>query len=340
MKQLLLSLAFVLFALLLRAQTTPTYHVLSKTTLGGEGFWDYVLVDPMARRLYVTHDTRIEVLDVDTKKLVGTITGTAGAHGVAVVTKHNRGFITNGRTNVVTMFDLKSLKPMGDVPAGKNPDALLYDSFSDRVFIFNNDSRDITVLEAATGKVVSTFSVGGNPEAGATDGRGRIFVNVEDTSELVVFDARTLAVGHRWPLAPGEEPTGIEYDGKNHRLYSNCRKNQLMIVLDSETGKRIAQLPIGKGVDGAAFDPKTNRAFSSNGEGTLTVVQAESGNTFRILENAPTQRGARTLAFDAKTGHLWTVTAEFGPAPAATTENPRPRPAILPNTFVVLEIGQ
>ena len=165
-------------------------------------------------------------------------------------------------------------------------------------------------------------------------------MNVEDTSELVVFDARTLAVGHRWPLAPGEEPTGIEYDGKNHRLYSNCRKNQLMIVLDSETGKRIAQLPIGKGVDGAAFDPKTNRAFSSNGDGTLTVVQAESGNTFRVLENAPTQRGARTLAFDAKTGHLWTVTAEFGPAPAATTENPRPRPAILPNTFVVLEIGQ
>ncbi|WP_461131581.1 YncE family protein [Spirosoma aerophilum] len=337
------TLLFLLPALLvgsLMAQTPPTYRVLSKTPLGGTGFWDYVTVDPDARRVYITHNNQIEVVDADTKKRVGVIPNMSGAHGVAIATKQNRGFITNGRNNTVMMFDPKTLKTLGDVPAGTNPDALLYDAFSGRVFIFNNDSRDITVLEAATGKPLSTFSIGGNPEAGVTDGKGRIFVNVEDTSEIVVFDAKTLKELHRYPLTPGEEPTGIAFDAVNHRLFSACRKNQTMVVLDSETGKRVAQLPIGQGTDGAAFDPKTNRAFSSNGDGTLTVVQAISPTSFRVLENAPTERGARTLAFDAKTGHLFTVTAQFGPAPAPTAENPNPRPSILPDTFVLLELGQ
>lgn len=331
---------FVLLTGSVIAQPKPTYRVLSRTTIGGTGFWDYISVDAEARRVYITHNNQIEVFDADTKKPVGVILNTAGAHGVTIATKENRGFITNGRSNRVAMFDPKTLKPLGDVPAGTNPDALLYDPFSGRIFIFNNDSRDITVLEAATGKVVKTFSIGGNPEAGVTDGKGRIFVNVEDTSEIVVFDAKTLKELHRWPLAPGEEPTGIAFDAAHKRLYSACRKNQLMLVLDSETGKVITQLPIGKGTDGAAFDPKTNRAFSSNGDGTLTVVQAGPGSSFRVLENTVTEPGARTLTIDPKTGHLFTVTARFGPAPAPTTENPNPRPGILPDTFVLLEIGQ
>lgn len=252
-------LAGILFVSLLSggifAQTPTTYRVLSKTPVGGTGFWDYVTVDSDARRVYITHNNQIEVFDADTKQRVGTIANTSGSHGVAIATAQNRGFITNGRSNRVTMFDPKTLKTLGDVPAGTNPDALLYDRFSGRVFIFNNDSRDITVLEAATGKVLATFSIGGNPEAGVTDGKGRIFVNVEDTSEIVVFDAKTLKELHRYPLAPGEEPTGIAFDEVNHRLFSACGKNQMMVVLDSETGKRLAELPIGKGTDGAAFDP-------------------------------------------------------------------------------------
>lgn len=336
------ALAGLLFVLAgpLTAQTTPTYPVLSKTPIGGSGFWDYVTVDPDARRVYITHNNQIEVVDADTKKRVGVISNTAGSHGVAIATRQNRGFITNGRSNTVLMFDPKTLKKLGDVPAGTNPDALLYDAFSGRVFIFNNDSRDITVLEAATGKPLSTFSIGGNPEAGVTDGKGRIFVNVEDTSEIVVFDAKTLKELHRWSLTPGKSPTGLAFDLTNHRLFSACNESKTMVIMDSETGKLISQVPIGEGCDGAAFDPKTNRAFSSNGDGTLTIVQATSPLSFRVLENAPTERGARTLGFDAKTGHLFTVTAQFGPAPAPTKENPNPRPAILPGTFVLLELGQ
>ncbi len=318
---------------------TPGFHLIKKTVIGGEGGWDYLHADSQARRLYVSHGDQVEVLDLDSHKSLGVIPNTKGVHGINTAPDLGRGFITNGKSNTVTIFDLKTLKSIQEIPAGENPDALLYDKFSGRVFIFNNDSKDITVIEAATAKVVKTFSVGGNPEAGVSDDKGLIFVNIEDTDELVSFDARTLMVKSRWKL-PGQEPNGLVLDKETHRVFSACRKSQNIIMLDSDNGKIIAQLPIGKGVDGVAFDPQAKLIFTSNGEGTLTVIHESSAAQFAVVETVTTEPGARTMAFDLATRHVFLSTAKYGEAPAATTENPRPRRSIIPGTFMIIEYGK
>ena len=335
-------LFFVLFTLLTSfsviAQTTG-FHLIRKTVIGGEGGWDYLFADSQARRLYVSHGDQVEVLNLDNHQKIGIIPNTKGVHGINTAPELGRGFITNGKSDNVTIFDIQTLKTIMVIPAGKNPDALLYDKFSKKVFIFNNDSRDITVIEAATGKVLTTFSVGGNPEAGVSDGKGLIYVNIEDTDELVSFDAKTLSIKNKWKLSPGVQPNGIVLDKETHRLFSACRKNQLMMVLNSDNGEILSQLPIGKGVDGVIFDPKAKLIITSNGEGTLTVIHEDSATKFSQVETVQTEAGARTMTFDAKTQHVFLSTAKYGEAPAATAENPRPRRSILPGTFMILEYG-
>ena len=319
------------------AQSAANYHLIKKTVIGGEGGWDYLLADADGGRLYVSHGTQVEVLDLKSHEKIGVITPTPGIHGIAVVPGTNVGYTTNGRPNTATMFDVKTFKAMKEIPTGKKPDAIMYDAFSKRVFIFNNEGNTATVLEASTGNVVGTVELGGAPEAAVTDDHGLIFVNLEDKNEVAVFDAKSLAVKHHWKLGKGEEPTGLAFDKPHHRLFSTC--NKLMVVLDSQTGKVLAEVPTGSGTDGAVFDTSTGSAISSNGEGSLTVVREVKPNQFEAVQTVPTQRGARTITIDPKSHHIFVITAEYGPAPAATTENPRPRPAVVPGTFMVMEYG-
>lgn len=314
---------------------SATYHLVKKTTIGGEGGWDYLMADAEGSRLYVSHGTQVDVLDLKSHEKVGVITPTPGIHGITVVPGTSVGYTTNGRPNTATMFDRKTFKSLKEIPTGKKPDAIMYDAFSKRVFIFNNEGNSATVLEATTGNVAGTVELGGAPEAAVTDDHGLIFVNLEDKNEVAVFDAKTLAVRHHWKLGTGEEPTGLAFDKPHHRLFSTC--NKVMIVMDSQTGRVLAQVPTGSGTDGAVFDPSTGSAISSNGEGTLTVVREATPGKFEAVQTVPTMRGARTITIDPKTNHLFLTTAEYGPAPAATTENPRPRPAVKPGTFMVLE---
>ncbi|GAC1592252.1 MAG: hypothetical protein NVS3B8_05950 [Chitinophagaceae bacterium] len=334
----LLALSFPYFAF--SQSNSSGIGLLKKTVIGGEGGWDYVSVSADDRRLYLSHGTQVEVINADTHKKIGVISNTKGVHGICAIPALGKGYITNGKTNNVTVFDIKTLNTRLLIPAGENPDALLYDKFSNRVFIFNNDSKNITVIDAVSDKVIQTLDVGGNPEAGVTDDQGAIYVNLEDVSEIVVFASKTLAIKNRFALSPGEQPTGIAFDKNTHRLFSACRKSRLMIVLDADNGKVIAQLPIGKGVDGAIFDDISRVAICSNGDGTMTVVKESSKYKFEVIDTIKTEKGARTLALDSKTKHLFTVTAQFGETPASTPENPTPRPSILPGTFMLLEYGK
>ena len=269
---------------------------------------------------------------------MGTIPGLSGVHGIAVAGDLGRGFISNGRSSMITIFDLKTLAPLGEVKStGENPDAILYDPFSHRVFAFNGRSGDATVLEGKTGTVAGTIALGGKPEFAVTDLKGKIFVNIEDRSEVVEIGAKDLKVKAHWPLKPCEEPSGLAIDRKHRRLLVGCG-NKLAAIMDSGSGKVITTLPVGDNLDGAAFDAGTGLGFTSNGDGTLSVIREETPDRFRVVENVPTRRGARTLAVDEKTHSVFLSTAELGPAPAPTTEQPHPRPTVVPGTFVVLVV--
>jgi DNA-binding beta-propeller fold protein YncE len=320
------------------AQDDGGYHVVRKTMIGGEGFWDYLYADSPARRLYVTHGDHVVVLNLDDLKVVGEIPHTDGVHGVAVAPEFGHGFTSNGRSSTVTLFDLKTLNVLKEVPVtGKNPDAILYDPFSKSVFTFNGRSADATVLSPSTGDTVATVPLGGKPEFAVTDLHGRIYVNIEDKSEIACIDARSHRVVARWAIAPGESPSGLAIDEASHRLFSVC-ENGLMVVSDPESQKVVATVPIGRGPDACKFDPGTQTVFSSNGEGTITVIREESPTAFVVVENAKTEPRARTMEVDTQTHALFTVTAQFGETPKPTAEHPRPRPAMVPNTFVLLEL--
>ena len=321
------------------SQTSSGYHLLKKIEVGGEGGWDYLFADSKSHRLYVSHATKVVVIDTETGNKIGEIADTKGVHGIAIADKLGRGFTSNGRDNSVTIFDLKTLKRLEDVKVGKNPDAIIYDEATRRVFAFNGGTSDATVIDAATGKVVGTIALGGKPEFAASSGKGMVFVNIEDKSEVVAIDARNLTAQEHWSIAPGEEPSGMAIDTKTHRLFIVC-SNEKMIVLNADTGKVVADLAIGKGTDAAGFNPKTKLAFSSNGEGNLTIIHEDSADKFSIVESIPTQRGARTMALDTKTGRIYLPTAEFGETPAPTQERPNPRPSIVPNSFVILVFGK
>lgn len=315
------------------------YHLTKRTVLGGEGGWDYLTVDSKARRIYISHGTHVMVVDADTNAVVGDIPNTNGVHGIALVPDVDKGFTSNGRDNAVTVFDLKTLKVMTTVPVGRNPDAIIYDPFSKRVFTFNGASHDATAIDPKTNSIAGTIVLGGKPEFAVTDEKGHVFVNIEDKNEIVEFDPVKLTVENRWSVAPGEEPSGLAIDRKHRRLFSVCG-NKLMAVVNADNGKIITTLPIGAGTDAAAFDPETGFAFSSNGEGTLTVVHEDSPDKFTVIENVPTQARARTMTLDMKTHQVFLVTAEFGPAPAATAQQPRPRAPIVPGTFTLLVLSR
>jgi YVTN family beta-propeller protein len=321
------------------APGAPGYHLLKKIEVGGEGGWDYLYVDSAGRRLYVSRSTRVMVFDVDTGKSVGEIPDTPGVHGIAIADDLGRGFTSNGRDASVTIFELKTLKPISKVKVGTNPDCILYDLATHRVFAFNRGSSDVSAIDAKTGEVAGLIALGGHPEFATADGKGMVFVNLDNKSEIVAIDSRKLVAKAHWPVAPGEDPSGMAIDRKHNRLFSVCG-NKKMTVMDAASGKVVAELPIGAGPDAAAFDPDTNLAFSSNGEGTLTVVHQDSADKYSVVENVPTQRGARTMALDPKTHNIFLAAAQYGPAPAATTERPNPRPPMLPNSFVILVFGK
>jgi DNA-binding beta-propeller fold protein YncE len=310
------------------AEGESGYKVTGKISVAGEGGWDYLVVDADARRLYLSHSTHVVVYDVDSQSVVGDIPDTQGVHGIALAPELGRGFVSSGRANSVTIFDLKTLKTIGTVPAGTNPDAILYDGVSKRVFAFNGRSKDATVIDAAEGRVLSTFAVGGKPEFAAADGKGSVYVNVEDTSEILHIDAQKMMVLHRWPLAPCKEPSGLAMDTKARRLFAVC-DNEMMAVVDAESGKVIATPKTGEGADAAAFDPGTNLAFSSNGEsGTLTVVHEDAGDKYSVVENVATKKGARTMALDLKTHTLYLPAADMIP-PAAGQKWPTVKPGTM-----------
>jgi len=318
-----------------------SYKLVKSIPLAGDGGWDYLTADSDNRRLYVSHGTEVDVLNLDSEAMIGKIPNTNGVHGIALANDLGRGFISDGRDNQVTIFDLKTLAIISTVKAGTNPDGILYDPFSKRVFAFNGRSKDMTAIDAATGRDAGTMQLGGKPEFPATDGNGNVFVNIEDKSELVRFDPKTLEVKNRWTLGPQcDSPSGLAIDTSNRRLFPVC-DNKVMAIVDADSGKVITTIPTGAGTDAAAFDPGTKLVFASNGQdATLTVIQEDSPDRYRVVQNAKTQRGARTMALDLRTHKVYLSTADFGPAPAPTADNPRPRPKILPGTFRLLVMSQ
>ena len=332
-----LTLVLIMFALsqswAAQSKTGSSGYRVTKTiTLGGDEGWDYVTVDSNARRIYVSHGSHVVVLDADSGVVAGEIPDTQGVHGIAVASDLGRGFTSNGRANTVTIFELKTLAALGTVKAGKNPDAIVYDAGTKRVLTMNGASQDATAIDAAGGSVVGTIAFGGKPEFAVTDGKGSIFVNIEDKSELVEFDPQKLTVLHRWPLAPCQEPSGLGMDRKNRRLFAGCG-NKMMAVINADTGKVIATPAIGEGVDANGFDPATNFAFASNGDGTLTVVHEDSPDKFTIVDNVPTKRSARTLGLDLKTHNIYLPAADFDAA--APGER---RGKMKPGSFVFLVV--
>ncbi|MBA3647552.1 MAG: YncE family protein [Chitinophagales bacterium] len=314
------------------------YKVVNQMHLEGDRGWDYLSIDTKTHLLYISHGTMVQVLDVNSGKLVGTITNTNGVHGIALAPTINKGFISNGQDSSVTVFDLQTLKTITKVPVtGRNPDAILYDPFTSKVFVFNGRSNNATVLNGNSNEVIATIPLSGKPEFSVSDGKGKIYVNIEDKSMVDEINPVTMKVEKEWSVAPGVEPSGLALDNINHRLFSVC-DNGLMVIVDAEDGHVISTVPIGDRVDGAAFDPLLRRAFSSNGDGTLTVVQEKDANTFKVLENIITQKGARTVTVDTITHHLYLPTAEFGVTPEPTNDNPHPRPSIKPGSFVVLDV--
>ncbi len=326
-------IATLLLALPLCAQM----KVLRTIHVPGAGGWDYLTVDSDKNRLFISRGTHVAVVDIASGKTVGEIADTPGVHGIALATKLGKGFVSAGRANDVVVFDLKDLSTKAKIPTGKNPDFILYDEPSGKVITFNGGSADATLIDASAGKVTNTLKLGGKPEGAVSDGRGHVFVNIEDTAELVELDAKAGTVVKRLKMTGCKEPSGLAIDLKKRRTFSGC--DEMMFVTDVDAGKVIAKVPIGAGVDANGFDQEKGLAFSSNGEaGTLTVAQEKNGK-YEVLQNVPTQSGARTMAFDPKSHHVFVVTAKYGPAPAGA-KGEHPHGPMLPDSFVVLEIGQ
>lgn len=315
------------------------YHVGRHLTVGGEGGWDYPVADGESHRLFLSHATQVEVLDLKSGHKIGVIEKTEGVHGIAIAHDLGRGFISNGRAGTVTVFDLATLKPIATWTAtGENPDAILYDKVSGRLFTFNGRGKNATVFDAKSGAVVATMPLGGKPEFAVSRGDGTVFVNIEDTSELAELDAKKAVVVRRWPLAPCESPSGLAYEHSHERLFSVC-ENKVMVISDARAGNVITSAPIGAGTDGVVFDEAKHCAFSANGaDGTITVVREVSPGKYEAVQTVATARGARTITLDESTHRLYTPTAKFGPPPEPSAERPRPRPSIEPGSFEAIEV--
>jgi YVTN family beta-propeller protein len=315
------------------------YSVLTQWTVGGEGGWDYLTSDPKAHRLYVTHGPRVEVLDTDSGKVVGSITGLKGTHGVALDDSGKYGYVSDGGANVVVVFDRATLASVASIPAGTNPDGIAFEPVTKTVWAFNGRSSNATVIDTGEQKVVATIPLDGKPEFPVADGKGTVFANIESKNEIVRFDAAARKITATWPLANCESPSGLAIDPAGRRLFAVCDGGK-MAVVDANSGKTLANPSIGDGPDAARYDSARKLAFSSNGgSGTLTIIDAGKDG-YPVLQNLATQRGARTLTLDSATGRIYLATAKFGDRPAPTAENPRPRPAIVPGSFTILVVGQ
>ncbi len=314
------------------------YHLIQAIPIGGEGGWDYLSVDPVARRLYVAHATQVVVIDLDRNAVVGTIDGTPGVHGVALAPELGRGFTSNGQESKSSVVDLRTLKTLFKVETGRGPDAILYDPGRQEVYTFNGRANSATIIDARTNQVIGTVILPGRPEFAVADpAAGRIYDNIEDKSEVVAIDTMSHQIAAVWPIAPGEEPSGLAIDAAHHRLFIGCH-NERMVMLDTTTGRVLATVPIGRGVDDNAFDPGTGLAFASCGDGTVTIAREDSPGHLTVVQTLATESGARTMALDPTTHRIYLATAEFGPLPESPTGGRR-RPPIVPGTFKVLVYG-
>lgn len=319
------------------AMAQQPYQVIDQWKIGGEGGWDYLIADSSAHRLYITHGTQVDVVDSETGKVAGKIEGLHGIHGVALDDAGKYGYISDGGGNAVVVFDRGTLEKVATIDAGKNPDGIVYEPVTKTVWAFNGRSSDATVIDTATRTVAATVALPGKPEFPAVDGQGNVYDNIESKNEIVRLDARTHTVTAEWPTGC-DSPSGLAMDQAGKRLFSVC-DGKKMSVIDATKGKSLALPPIGDGPDAAAYSPGKNVAFASCGEGVLTVIDA-STPAYAAIENLPTQKGARTMAYDPATDRAYVVTAEFGPPPAATKEHPHPRASIVPGSFTVIVVGR
>ena len=324
---------FALAAVTALLAQSSSYRITQTYTLGGDGRWDYIVPDPPNHRLFIARQNRVMVVDEDSGKLLGEITGIDGAHGTAPVNDTGHGFATSGNDQSVLMFDLKTFKVLGRIPAAEDADAVIYDSASNRVFTFNGDAHSSTVIDPREGKLIANIPLGGKPEYGASAGDGKVYANLTDTSEVVEIDAKTATAARRWSTAPCKQPVPMAIDTVHHRLFSGCRSG-VMAVSDYQAGKVVATVPIGAGVDGAGFDAASGDAFASNAGGTLTVIHQDSPNEYRVTQNVQTPQGSRNMGFDPTNHRVFMVSAKFGPAPAGG----RGRAPVLPGTFSLMVI--
>lgn len=323
----------VTLCIIVPASSQSSHFKVSKTFhIASPGGWDYLAVN--GDKLYVSHGTQVNILDKKSGDSLGVIENTTGVHGIAFIPAVNKGYTSNGRLNNVTVFDLKSYKVLGQIPTGQNPDAIMYDTYSKKIITCNGASNDLSFIDPVTEKVVRTVAVGGKPETAVVDGAGKLYVNIEDKSEIVEVDLNTFEVKKRWPLAPAEGPTGLAIDTKTHRLFAGCEKR--LVVVDAVNGKIISTMPIGDGCDGVAFDAAAHDVFTSNGTGTMTVIHENNANDFKVVETVVTKPRARTIAIDQDTHKLYLPTAEFEPLPANAAKTERPK--MIPGTFQVLVI--
>ena len=330
--QYLLIFFFCSSFITLQSQPAANFKIVYKIHADGDEKWDYLFSDDQASRLYVSHGKMVQVIDETKDEVVGKIADLDGVHGIAIAPALNKGFISTKNDNSVTIFDTKTLKVIKKLAIdGKSPDAILFDSFSQKVFVFNGHSNNATVINASNNEIVATIALTGNPEFSATDGKGRIYVNLESASSIAVINTTTYKVENVWPIVPGVEPTGLALDCETHRLFSVCA-NKIMVIVNAENGKVITSLPIGEKCDGAAFDPGMKCAYSSNGDKTMTVVKEGTDGMFSVMNDFPTQEGARTITINKMTHHIYLSAANFDPAQEGQ------KPKITPGTFVILDI--
>jgi len=328
-----IALILTLAAAPLLAQPAASYRVTHTYTLGGDGSWDYIVPDPANHRLFIGRQNRVMVVDEDKGTLLGEVTGIQGAHGTALAASTGHGFATSGNDQSVVMFDLKTFKVLGRIPAAEDADAIIYDAASNRVFTFNGDAHSSTVIDPRAGALVTNVPLGGKPEYGVSAGDGKVYANLTDTSEVVEIDAKAATVLRRWPTTPCKQPVSMAIDTAHHRLFSGCRSG-VMAVSDYQSGKVVATVPIGTGVDGAGFDVASGNAFASNADGTMTVIHQDSPDQYRVIETVKTGEAARNMGLDPTNHRVFLVSAKFGPAPATG----RGRGAVLPGSFTLMVI--